>query len=468
MMNLLPALGIPIELLSMPKRRLRSLLRDSRIGLMSSFGRSMNDSLPKEGSPLSLDPSNVKGHHDRGHEHGNHQYHRQRPVPQIPSVLNLNFLLENIMKERFQFDWQAFAHNEKLQPLRIITSNAKTLSSVVLRSDHGHFHDLDSLAQCIRASMLIPGVTEPMLAISSESNSSFVTMHPPSSSISTLTSIEKKTTLSKAEQHSGNRTSYLVGLADIFPLFLSPSFAAPLNFSSLRNGNNLISPRSLSSLISKTVLSTALLPPLTALALAKTAKNSGTALWGNVQNQWKSIKEFTESIISNDSATLLSEEYDDSEKIPSDSLSPFKRGVFPVMFHFFDRAFHYGNRWWLNRKKRISSKRRLSDHSFTEQEISTAIDEYENTTESHLCDALLCEPIPYRSAVQEANHLIVLRTKPDFSRVLGRRSGAQAFYERRIAKNFFHRHRAKDAIGWMLGMEHLRVYAEDGELFGGW
>ena len=51
-----------------------------------------------------------------------------------------------------------------------------------------------------------------------------------------------------------------------------------------------------------------------------------------------------------------------------------------------------------------------------------------------LADALMCEPVPYRSAVEDgATHVIVLRTRPDPCAVLGKGPGV---FEHLIAKRY--------------------------------
>ena len=77
-------------------------------------------------------------------------------------------------------------------------------------------------------------------------------------------------------------------------------------------------------------------------------------------------------------------------------------------------------------------------------------------------DALLCEPIPYRSASAEgATHILVLRTRPDPCPVLGKGPG---IYERFIARNFFIKYNQFNALHWILNIQHHRIYAEDGNL----
>ncbi len=80
-------------------------------------------------------------------------------------VINLKYLLDDIMGNLQRLDWETFVHNEQVQPLHIIATNVRNLSSIILSRDRGHFYDFQSLLQCMRASMLVPGLTGPMMAL---------------------------------------------------------------------------------------------------------------------------------------------------------------------------------------------------------------------------------------------------------------------------------------------------------------
>lgn len=76
-----------------------------------------------------------------------------------------------------------------------------------------------------------------------------------------------------------------------------------------------------------------------------------------------------------------------------------------------------------------------------------------------LVDALVAEPIPYRSAAKDgATHIIALRTRPDPSPILGKGPGV---YEKIISRRFFARYAESEAANFMLESLHHRVYAED-------
>ena len=74
-------------------------------------------------------------------------------------------------------------------------------------------------------------------------------------------------------------------------------------------------------------------------------------------------------------------------------------------------------------------------------------------------DALLYEPIPYRSAVADgAERIIVLRTRPDGANMLKK----QGKVERLIMRKFFLKKlKLRRVYEWVKGQRHKRVYAED-------
>lgn len=76
-----------------------------------------------------------------------------------------------------------------------------------------------------------------------------------------------------------------------------------------------------------------------------------------------------------------------------------------------------------------------------------------------LVDALVAEPIPYRSAVKDgATHVIALRTRPDPSPILGKPAGV---YEKVISRRFFARYAEPEAAEFLLRSDHHKIYAED-------
>lgn len=76
-------------------------------------------------------------------------------------VLNLEFLLEKIVQTIKPLDWQAFYEKQtsKKQILKIIASGLLSRKAVIMSESDGNFQTVQELGQCMKASMLLPGVT---------------------------------------------------------------------------------------------------------------------------------------------------------------------------------------------------------------------------------------------------------------------------------------------------------------------
>jgi len=84
---------------------------------------------------------------------------------------------------------------------------------------------------------------------------------------------------------------------------------------------------------------------------------------------------------------------------------------------------------------------------------------FDNASYEPLVDALVYEPIPYRSAVKEgATHVLVLRTRPDGSDV----SGKSSILDKLIVRRFFMRKNKFPRVFKRLRTHlHKKRYAED-------
>lgn len=76
-------------------------------------------------------------------------------------VLNLDYLLTNIVQQIKPLNWAIFWSKQvsNAQPLRIVASGLVSRKSVVLSADNNNFQSIAELADCMKASMLLPGVT---------------------------------------------------------------------------------------------------------------------------------------------------------------------------------------------------------------------------------------------------------------------------------------------------------------------
>ena len=88
-------------------------------------------------------------------------------------VLNLDHLLVDIVQRIKPLDWQAFWKAQPTQPLRVVASNLQTETATVFGSDESDFTSLPELAQCMRASMLLPGICGPVVQIPSREGDAY-------------------------------------------------------------------------------------------------------------------------------------------------------------------------------------------------------------------------------------------------------------------------------------------------------
>lgn len=82
-----------------------------------------------------------------------------------PPVLDLSYLLVDVMQHERPLDWAVFWERNKLQPLRVLASSIESQEPRILTSDKGSFDTVQGLEQCLRASMLLPGITGPPVVL---------------------------------------------------------------------------------------------------------------------------------------------------------------------------------------------------------------------------------------------------------------------------------------------------------------
>ncbi|CAM9416329.1 unnamed protein product [Scytosiphon promiscuus] len=78
-------------------------------------------------------------------------------------VLNLDYLLHDVVEQQRPLDWDSFWQKQASQPLHVIASGVSSKKAVVMTSEGGNFKTLRELTECMRASMLLPGITGPMV-----------------------------------------------------------------------------------------------------------------------------------------------------------------------------------------------------------------------------------------------------------------------------------------------------------------
>jgi hypothetical protein len=94
-------------------------------------------------------------------------------------ILDLDYLLKNIVKNKNKFDWETFEnkHKHRQQTLKILVSGVLSKRGVALSYDDKNFHNLDELFICLKASMLIPGVTGDLVRLKGRAAEGTNTLH---------------------------------------------------------------------------------------------------------------------------------------------------------------------------------------------------------------------------------------------------------------------------------------------------
>ena len=104
----------------------------------------------RQSTSSSTTTSTTTSNHHNQQKSSKNQHHND--------VVNLDYLLYQVMKGTQRLDWHTFEHNERIQPLYIISCSTLTLQTIKLNRNDGNYVDLLSLLACIRASMTVPGM----------------------------------------------------------------------------------------------------------------------------------------------------------------------------------------------------------------------------------------------------------------------------------------------------------------------
>ena len=78
-------------------------------------------------------------------------------------VLDLSYLLTTTMQENKPLDWEAFQDMQRVQPLKVMASGLRSGKAVIMDMERGSFRNMRELANCMRASCLLPGVAGPVM-----------------------------------------------------------------------------------------------------------------------------------------------------------------------------------------------------------------------------------------------------------------------------------------------------------------
>ena len=98
-----------------------------------------------------------------------YELHLHPLTPQILSffpsvmtiVLSLEYLMDTIVKKLKPIDWEVFykKQQDQSQVLKVVASGLLSRKAVVMSAEKKNFQTLDQLTECMKASMLLPGVT---------------------------------------------------------------------------------------------------------------------------------------------------------------------------------------------------------------------------------------------------------------------------------------------------------------------
>lgn len=372
--NLLSAAGIPANfaistkslqslLSKLPIQRLLRLKKPIPIKMLEKLlRRNLTTTAPAS-------DTNKKPNPQLHHQHHNHHSHA--------AILNLEYILSTVMQELHPLNYSYFVSREISQPLRIVSSCISNMTSFVLSKEKNHYHDLPSFLACLKASMLVPGITDTLMSISSNASST-----------------------PKVKLHQGESQQLQLDSNNISD---SKSWTWP----------KVPSLQEFRMLFENKILAAAFFGKNDTITLNTTTSRNDSRSW----SEWS--KQSTQQV----------------------------KGLVKDI---------YANKRFLQTKNLTCSTAVVSPTTHNQEINSASVD---------LCDALLCEPIPYRSAVRDEakiTHIVVIRSKPDPCTLLdGKGPG---LYELIIAKRFFQLYKQAIPIDWLLTLQHQRIYAEDSKL----
>ena len=347
---------------------------------------------------------------------------RERTNKSLTNVINLDFLLVQVMGILQPLDWNMFTKNELTQPLKIVASTLKTLKPIVMSREKSNFGDLPSLLECIRASMAVPGITGSLMALRKNGNSDEST----SKSFGKISS--------KSPQESSVEDSSE-------PFHVSP-YSVPF-YVNMRSKpdqpyqTNIISTSTLKS--SSTTLSH--IDSATNMKLSRDDDISpyngrgviGTKLMRKILGAGRiavmALLRLVDTLRSARDkrimAALAATSIESDIKYTSRDVMNSASGD----DNYSLKGIHAKN---LNSNKREKGMERDGGKDVDIDRTNTSTVTADNC--EPVVDAFLCEPLPYRSAVDDgASHVIVLRTRPDPCPVLGKGPGV---FETLIAKRY--------------------------------
>jgi hypothetical protein len=76
-------------------------------------------------------------------------------------VLNLKFLLEKVIQEIKPLNWEVFWEKQTKNQLvlKVVASGLLSRKAITMSATDKNFKSIEELGECMKASMLLPGVT---------------------------------------------------------------------------------------------------------------------------------------------------------------------------------------------------------------------------------------------------------------------------------------------------------------------
>ena len=336
----------------------------------------------------------------------------------LTDVINLDFLLVQVMGILQPLDWNIFTKNEITQPLKIVASSLKTLKPIVMSREKSNYGDLPSLLECIRASMAVPGITGGLMALGR--NEIFLESSSKSSQESSFESSSESSYSVPCFVHKRSKSNQ--------PYQTTMITSTASRTSSSKSGKNMIGAKinknvDVVSYNGRGILKIRIMQEL--VGIGRVA----------IINLLKFLNMLRSNRRKNVSTATAAAATTAAGSIESDDI---------IIYDKIDGNVYSKNNLEKSEPLRINtdyidaSHEQLMD-SLSEEDREKNMninDNDDNRITVNNCepvvDAFLCEPLPYRSAVDDgASHVIVLRTRPDPCLVLGKGPGV---FEKLIGK----------------------------------
>lgn len=88
-------------------------------------------------------------------------------------VLNLDYVCEEVIRKIQPLNWQVFWAKQGTLPLHVIVSGLLSETSIPLSAAANDFSNIEELANCIKASMALPGITGPPVRLNVSQSRSY-------------------------------------------------------------------------------------------------------------------------------------------------------------------------------------------------------------------------------------------------------------------------------------------------------